>query len=239
MAAPRFAVFDIDGTLIRWQLYHAVVDALARQGDIDQQAYQNIRQARMLWKKRTHQDSFREYEMELVKTYESTLKQLSVDKFDQALRNVFEEYKDQVYTYTRGLIRDLKDKGYLLFALSGSQQEIISLLAEHYGFDDWVGSRAEQVDGRFTGNIKTSLGRKPDILRELVARHQATYSGSIAVGDSEGDIGMLELTERPIAFNPSKKLFQHAREQGWKVVVERKNVVYELVSEDGSYRLKD
>lgn len=239
MAEPRFAVFDIDGTVIRWQLYHAVVDALARQGDINQQAYQNIRQARMLWKKRTHQDSFREYEIELVKAYEDTLKKLSVDKFEQALRSVFEEYKDQVYTYTRDLIRDLKGKDYLLFALSGSQHEIVSLLAQYYGFDDWVGSRAEQADGHFTGSIDTSLGRKPEMLRELVAKHHATYSGSIAVGDSEGDIGMLELVERPIAFNPSKKLFQRAQEQGWEVVIERKNVVYELTVEDGSYRLKD
>jgi ornithine cyclodeaminase/alanine dehydrogenase-like protein (mu-crystallin family) len=29
MNKNRFAVFDIDGTLIRWQLYHAVVDLQA------------------------------------------------------------------------------------------------------------------------------------------------------------------------------------------------------------------
>ena len=30
-----FAVFDIDGTLIRWQLYHSIADTLARLGHIE------------------------------------------------------------------------------------------------------------------------------------------------------------------------------------------------------------
>ena len=32
-----FAVFDIDGTLIRWQLYHAVADDMAKQNIINPQ----------------------------------------------------------------------------------------------------------------------------------------------------------------------------------------------------------
>jgi phosphoserine phosphatase len=30
--SKRFAVFDLDGTLVRWQLYHALVDRLAKKG---------------------------------------------------------------------------------------------------------------------------------------------------------------------------------------------------------------
>ena len=35
----KFAVFDIDGTLIRWQLYHAIADELAKSGHIDAETY--------------------------------------------------------------------------------------------------------------------------------------------------------------------------------------------------------
>ena len=69
---------------------------------------------------------------------------------------------------------------------------------------------------------------KPIALAELVAKHGLSYDESIAVGDSESDIPMLEAVSTPIAFNPTKALYEHARAAGWKIVVERKNVVYEL-----------
>ncbi|MBX4191162.1 hypothetical protein KW794_03685, partial [Candidatus Saccharibacteria bacterium] len=52
--APRrpFAVFDIDGTLIRWQLYHSTADTLARLGHIEPKLHQTIKDARMVWKRR-------------------------------------------------------------------------------------------------------------------------------------------------------------------------------------------
>jgi phosphoserine phosphatase len=48
---------------------------------------------------------------------------------------------------------------------------------------------------------------------------------------------MLEYVEHPIAFNPEIRLFNEARNKGWKIVVERKNVVYELEANHGSYVL--
>ncbi len=49
---------------------------------------------------------------------------------------------------------------------------------------------------------------------------------------------MLEFVENPIAFNPEDTLFEKAKEQGWKIVIERKNVTYELAcGEVGQYCL--
>lgn len=234
----RFAVFDIDGTLIRWQLYHAIADALAKENLISKADYEAIRQAHMVWKRRQHKESFKAYELELVQRYERALTQLPVEQFNAAAQAVFEEYKDQIYTYTRDLIQQLKAAGYLLFAVSGSQQEIIAKIAEYYGFDDCVGSVYHQTDGRFTGTADLPLGKKDQVVKVLVSKHQATWQGSIGVGDSFGDIAMLELTERPIAFNPEQSLLEHAKQQGWEIVIERKNVVYQLEPRDGQYHLK-
>lgn len=113
------------------------------------------------------------------------------------------------------------------------------MLAEYYGFDDYGGSEYEVINGHFTGKkALLKKERKPEYLKELVAKHGASYDGSIAVGDSESDIPMLEAVEHPIAFNPTKLLFDHARAQGWKIVVERKNVVYEMEPTERAYRLK-
>jgi phosphoserine phosphatase len=39
---------------------------------------------------------------------------------------------------------------------------------------------------------------------------------------------MLEIVETPIAFNPNRLLYRHAKKHEWKVVVERKDVIYEV-----------
>lgn len=234
-----FAVFDIDGTVIRWQLYHSIVSELGRRGHLPPAAMATIRASRMVWKRRTHAESFRDYEQTLIEIYHKALSDLSRQQYLEAVDAVFDEYKDQVYTFTRDLIRRLKAEGYLLFAISGSQQEIIAKLADYYGFDAAVGSHYLYRGQRFTGRRKVAVERSKDIiLRQLIEEHQAVWQGSIGVGDSENDVPMLTMVERPIAFNPSRQLFDIARQKQWPVVLERKNVIYELrPGDDGSYIL--
>jgi HAD superfamily hydrolase (TIGR01490 family) len=235
--ARPFAVFDIDGTVIRWQLYHAINDALAQKGVIDKQAFEQVRAARMDWKRRSGDESFHDYEQALVRVFEQTLKGLGVHDLSVAADKVFSEYKDQVYTYTRDLIRTLKAKHYLLFAISGSPDIIIEKLVQYYGFDDFAASHYESEGDRFTGKTTITIGKKAELLQQLIDKHHATQSGSIGVGDGEGDIAMLDMTEQAIAFNPSKKLVTHATEHHWPIVVERKNVIYTLNYQNGEYQL--
>lgn len=232
-----FAAFDIDGTLIRWQLYHAIADALAKRGHIDSETYRQVRDARMVWKRREHVESFKDYEHQLVETYDALLKTLTIAQFNEAIQAVFDEYKDQTYRYTRELIRSLKKRNYLLFAISGSQTEIVEKIADYYGFDDCVGSTYERVGHGFSGEKQVFLGNKDGIIKQLVKKHATNFHDSIAVGDSAGDISMLELVEQPIAFNPEQKLFEAATKRGWSIVIERKNVIYEMKNENGRYIL--
>lgn len=236
-ASKPFAVFDIDGTLIRWQLYHAVADALVRFGYFDPVKFEEVKQARMLWKRRTSEESFSHYEHRLVKAYEEVLKTLTVAQFEEAAEQVFEEYKDQVYTYTRQLITDLKKRGYLLFAISGSQAEIVEKIVRYYGFDDYIGSHYETAEGHFTGKIETARFAKDKLVKRLAHKHGCDFKDSVAAGDSESDIPMLSIVENPIAFNPTKSLFAHAKQQAWPIVIERKNVIYKLEPKGEHYIL--
>lgn len=235
--ARSFAAFDIDGTIIRWQLYHAIGDALAHKGIIDPKKFEQVRQARMNWKRRSGEEGFREYEKQLVEVFDEALPGLPVRTFSDAAEQVFDEYKDQVYRYSRDLIRKLKSEGYLIFAISGSPALIVEKMAQYYGFNDFAATEYDIENGRFVGTVNLAVGQKPELLKKLVAKHSATFEKSLGVGDSEGDIDMLEIVETPIALNPSKILFNYAQNKGWKIVLERKNVVYELEKQDGIYRL--
>jgi HAD superfamily hydrolase (TIGR01490 family) len=236
--ARKFAVFDIDGTVIRWQLFHSIVHELGNRQQLSPEAAQSIKQARMTWKRRESEDSFTDYEHTLVHAYLNAIRNLDVEEYNAAIDSVFAEYKDQVYTYTRDLIARLKADNYLLFAISGSQQEIVSKFADYYGFDEAIGAQLEQVDGHFTGKmISPAHHGKQAALDSLLAKYDLDHTGSIAVGDTQGDAVLLAAVERPIAFNPNAGLYQIARDKGWTIVVERKNVAYTLESRDGQYFL--
>lgn len=236
----KFAVFDIDGTLIRWQLYHAMVDRLAKTGHLGPDARDILHQARMRWKRREPSYSFRDYEIALIQTYEQSVTHLDIAEVAEAVRYVIDEYKDQVYTYTRDLITTLKADDYMLLAISGSHEELVAEIARHYGFDDYIGTRYNHADGHFTGEKYVASHNKQTALNSLIEKHDLTSKGSYAIGDSASDAAMLRLVEHPIAFNPDKALYDIATKAGWDIVIERKNVVYTLRKYgNGGYRLQE
>ncbi len=235
--SKKFAVFDIDGTLIRWQLFHAVVDKLAKNGALGDKAHEQIHQARMKWKRREGPDGFYAYEMALVELYDKAVKTLDPQEFDTMTDQVIDEYKDQVYTYTRDLATSLKQQGYLLLAISGSQKELVAKIADYYGFDDFVATDYTRTNGGFSGEVSVASHDKKTALESLIQKHDLSLEGSYAVGDSKSDAVMLAMVENPIAFNPDKNLFDEAKKNGWNIVVERKNVIYELEENNATYQL--
>ncbi len=232
-----FAVFDIDGTLIRWQLYHAVVDKLAKQGRLSTDSHQKIHLARMRWKNREHDYRFSDYESALINEFEAAVKNLAPIDFNGAVDEVIQEYKDQVYTYTRDLMKTLRQQGYLLFAISGSQQELVAKIAKMYDFDDLVATVYQQKGGRYTGKKTVASHNKKAALEHLVGKHAASYQDSYAIGDSKSDASILEMVEYPIAFNPDAELYRIAQLQQWPIVIERKNMIYKLEYKNGTYVL--
>lgn len=237
MSKKRFAVFDIDGTLIRWQMLHAVFDQLGQAGHLLEGDYEKILDARRSWQERKLEESYASYEHKFVEVVEHNLTKITPKDFERACEEVFSEHKDRVYRYTRDLIRDLKQKGYFTLAVTGVPSEMMGFFSRYYGFDDYAATIHEQKNGRYTGNVMVAPLRKTDLLNELIAKNGLSLKGSIGVGDSESDVSMLEMVEHPIAFNPTKKLFLHAERNHWKVVVERKNMIYEFAPKDDHYRL--
>lgn len=237
MTGRKFAVFDIDGTLLRWQLYHSAVNTLAKRGLLGERTYEELRSIRSSWKNREHPEAFKEYERHMVKMYDAAVSGVPVSEFEAAARQTVAEHKQQVYTYTRDLITSLKNNGYFMLTISGSHKEMVEELAEFYGFDDFVGSTYEIKDGVFTGNKMIAAEDKARHLNEMIKKHGLSTKDSVGVGDTASDIAMLEMVDTPIAFNPEQRLLEAAKGRGWKIVVERKNVIYELEQSGGVYKL--
>lgn len=227
--SKKFAVFDIDGTIFRSGLYREVVYELIATNKAPTGLSQAFSQPEIDWQARKHSDAFSMYELAMANMFDSVLPRIRWSDFDEATTAVFERLSDHTYTYTRDLVIDLKQQNYTLIAISGSQEELVKPFAEKYGFDIWVGQHYERGEnGYFTGKIIKTHDGKGSILRRIVKEHKLDFAASIAVGDSRGDISMLSIVEQPIAFNPDSELFEAAKHNSWKIVVERKNMIYKL-----------
>ncbi len=224
----KLAVFDIDGTLFRSSLLIEVTNALIAEGIFPAKARLTYQQAYERWLNR--KGSYGDYIRAVIIAFEKHIRGVQRTDFLRVVRKVTTYQKHRVYRYTRDLIKQLRKQGYFLLVISHSPADMVVEFTKHWGFHKAYGRMLEVQQGKFTGKILFSelIDNKAKILKRAVANERLSLKGSIAVGDSEGDIPMLKLVERPICFNPNGKLYRHAKRAGWKVVVERKDVVYSL-----------
>jgi HAD superfamily phosphoserine phosphatase-like hydrolase len=236
--SQRFAVFDLDGTVFRWQLDHAVLVELEDMGVLRGFRHE-LQETYTAWQNRTHPESFEDYASAFDAVAAEYLRAVPVALVSQAARRVVARSGDQVYSYTRQKITDLRSRGYALVAISGSLRQVVQPFAELHGFDSWRGQDLG-VAGKYFARPYGSFapGQKGTYLRELQQKQNYTLNGSVGVGDTMSDASMLEAVERPIVFNPDRRLLQHAQQHGWDIVVERKNVILTLTKVKGSYRLE-
>lgn len=229
----KLAVFDIDGTLFRWQLYHELVFELKTRDHFSEAEAVALDTALTSWQAK--HISWRDYEMLVIHTIEDHIRDISPRDLEESASAVVERSGHKIYGYTAKLLQYLREKNYFTLAISASQQEIAEQFAARYGFDDCIGALYERANGSYTGTKSREVhGRKNEIIHEYLEQHpDLTLQGSYAIGDSGGDTTMLELVENPVVFNPSDDLLETAMERGWRIVIERKNVAYTLEHDDG------
>lgn len=222
------AVFDIDGTVFRWQLFHELVAELGKQGLFPQEVAKNIEDKFFQW--RALQASWADYENEIVNAIQTNIVEIPPSKLNECAQIVIDRSGHKVYNYTSNLAKKLKSEGYYLLAITGSQQEIAELFAKKHGFDNCIGSLMKiDEQGNYTKDYERFvIGNKATILQEFLNQNGFSLSASYAIGDSAGDSQLLELAENPIAFNPDDGLLKIAQANNWPVVIERKNLAYTL-----------
>ena len=228
--AKRVAFLDIDGTVFRSSLLIELSERLVER-EIFPADTRSLYQAEYTaWRNR--EGTYHDYIGAVIKAYLGHIKGVFYGDLADIGREVVAEQGKHVYQYTRDLIKDLKKQDYYIIAISQSPKTILDEFCEGYGFDKVYGRMYEiGPTDKFTGVVidEHLIENKARIV-DRVFEHNPELSreGSIGVGDTDGDIPLLESVEQPICFNPNATLYEHAQKMGWTVVVERKDVVYEL-----------
>lgn len=226
----RIAVFDIDGTIFRSSLLIEYMHEMVRHGVFSQAALDEIEPAFHAWLDR--QASYHDYIMKVVDVHLRYLSGAPLEGVHASVMSTVDSLKNRNYRYTTHLLRELKEAGYRAVCVSGSPHHVVEPFARLMGFDEWFGTIYEVRDGAYTGEVvlNNSIAAKDVVIDQWAAEEgiEIDFDASYAIGDTEGDASVLSRVGNPIAFNPNMALLQVAREQGWKIIVERKDVIYDI-----------
>ncbi len=224
----KVAIFDIDGTIFRSSLLIEITEALIQEGIFPSNAQKVYAASYKNWLDR--KGDYDAYINAVVKAAETYIVGVKDKEYARIAKRVVSFHKNRVYRYTRDLVAELRKKNYYIIAISNSPKDMVDAFCKTMGFDKSYG-RVYEVDElhRFTGKTHLELfDDKAELLKYIVKRDGFSLKDSVGVGDSEGDISFLGLVSRPICFNPNSKLYNHAKKEGWEIVVERKDMVYHL-----------
>jgi len=229
MKKRKVAIFDIDGTIFRSSLLIELVNEFIAEGIFPKKVEKSYLSHYKKWLDRI--DSYEKYLDGVVKSFEKNIEGKNYSDFVKIGNKVNCIKQKRVYRYTRNLIRELKRKNYFLLAISNSPKELVQGFCKRMGFDKVYGRIYEtDENNKFTGRILhlDLISDKSKVYGRVEKKENLTLNDSVGVGDTESDIPFLELVKHPICFNPNQKLYKYAKKKGWKIVVERKDVIYQF-----------
>jgi HAD superfamily hydrolase (TIGR01490 family) len=139
---------------------------------------------------------------------------------EEVVREALEEVVDPyIYQEALDLMSLHRALGRRVYIVSSSPEEVVRPLAERLGADDVVATRAESIDGKYTGRLEFYCygDRKAEEIRSMAAEEGLDLNRSYAYSDSITDRPMLEAVGNPVAVNPDRELRRLAVQRGWKV----------------------
>jgi HAD superfamily hydrolase (TIGR01490 family) len=232
-----FAVFDIDGTIFRSSLLLEMTYRAINAGLLPKIMLSEINVKRSAWLRREDSDAYGRYIQQIIDSFIKYIAGVKVDKMRAVAQKTVDELHQHTYVYTRDLLKELKSKNYFLIAITGSPSEIAHEFSKKYDFDVIRSTKYYTKSGAYTGWAQSGERDKQKELKAIIKEHKLAIKDSYAIGDTSSDIGLLEFADKPVAFNPDKKLFLTAQARGWQIVIERKNMIYKMEKVNGSYVL--
>ena len=214
---PGAAFFDLDRTLLSRSSSLALAGTFRRRGLIGRRQQLQAAVAQFLF---THLGAGQSRVGQTAESAMAILEDLPVGVMREIVAEALDPVlKPLVYQEALDLAAAHAAHAERTYIVSAALQEIVGGLAQDLGFDGAVGSRAEVVDGVYTGRLERRLfgPAKADALKELAVAEQLDLSSSTAYSDSHTDLAFLEAVGHPVAVNPDRELRKIAAVRGWPV----------------------
>jgi HAD superfamily hydrolase (TIGR01490 family) len=217
MSPVEAAFFDLDKTVISKSSSLALTRPFYRAGLVTRSQLLRGAYAQLVYltlgADEKRMDRAKEGMLALTKGWDKT-------EIEEVVREALEDVVDPyIYQEALDLIALHRALGREIYIVSSSPEEVVRPLAERLGVTQVIATRAETVDGKYTGELEFYAYRehKAEAMQEIARDHGLDLSGSYAYSDSVTDLPMLEMVGHPVAVNPDRELRRVAQQRGWKI----------------------
>jgi HAD superfamily hydrolase (TIGR01490 family) len=133
---------------------------------------------------------------------------------------VVEVIGPRIYPGMRRVIEAHNAVGDRTYLVTAAPRDLAEEIAAYLGMDGALGTRAELVDGTYTGRMLGPVLHGPaklEAVKALAAEEGIDLRSSSAYSDSVNDRPLLEGVGHPVAVNPDRVLRALAAERGWQI----------------------
>jgi HAD superfamily hydrolase (TIGR01490 family) len=144
-----------------------------------------------------------------------------VDEMERLAEEIFDELMaGRIWSGSHALARLHLDAGQRVWLVTAAPVELGRVIAERLGLTGAIGTVAEVVDGRYSGELVGDLMHGPSKAAAIQALAEAEgldLERCSAYSDSVNDVPMLSAVGHAVAVNPDSALRREARRRGWEI----------------------
>lgn len=210
----KLVLFDFDNVIYRGYSTIDIIRAQEKDGFIQTGVWDSTEE--QLQKYKEQKISYKEAANKILEAWAKGLRGRNYQDTVTYVEGYFKNNPNKFFTWFDQALSIFKR--HKIFIITSSYQFIAEVVVGMFDLHGYISSEAEVNEGIFTGMVGKSLAGNKGEVNTLLKRY--SQKGSIAVGDSEDDIDMLEKVETPICFQPDEKLKNIASSKGWLVINE-------------------
>jgi len=150
------------------------------------------------------------------------LRHMSEDRIAELSEEYFKDIlKERIYERGKELVKKARKEGHRVVLLSEGIEQVVSLLVQEIGADDFVCNRLEFVRGEATGKLLEPVIGGHDgskWVKRYASERGFDLTHALAYAAHGADILLLSSVGKPCAVNPDFALRAAARDADWPVL---------------------
>ena len=219
LTVTRAAFFDVDNTLIRGSTLYFLGKGMYQRGyftkkDVSRFVLANLR-FRLTGKENKEEiQRFQDAATDFIGGH-------SVEDIEKIAQEIYDQYvSPALWQGTIDIAQKHLAAGEEVWLVTAAPEDMAVLMAKRLGFTGALGTKAEVVDGVYTGKMNGLLlhgNQKAVAVRELARQTGIDLANSFAYSDSHNDFPLLTAVGKPAAINPDTLLQIRAIRDNWPI----------------------
>lgn len=211
------ALFDLDNTLLAGDSDYLWGQYLIENNLVDREYYEKENQ-RFL-------DLYNQGKLDIYEFAEFAYKPL-VDNNLDVLTKLHQQFMQEkirplITDKSRTLVEKHKSAGDTLVIVTATNSFVTTPIAKEFGIDHLIATEPEIKNGQYTGKIAGTpcfQDGKVTRLKEWLIKQNIKFENCVFYSDSNNDLPLLKLVNKPVAVDPDEKLKTYAEENNWPIM---------------------